>query len=223
MGYKVFVSYKYSDSNVFDLRVGEVTTARHYVDVLQNELSRDGHVNKGEKDEESLENFKDLTIASKLRGKIYDSSITIALVSKGMKVRGSERDQWIPWEIAYSLREQTRGDRVSRTNGVLALVLPDENNSYSYYIEDQSCPHCKCRTLRTDTLFAILRENMFNASNKKVLSCANHVGGGVVYTGMHSYIPSVKWQDFVADMNKYLDQCKEHSENIDAFEIVKEF
>ena len=59
-----------------------------------------------------------------------------------------QRSQWIPWEIAYSLRETTRSDYTSHNNAMLAVVLPDNNGSYSYY--------------KQMNLFPILKDNIDN-------------------------------------------------------------
>ena len=127
MGKSIFVSYKYVDTQVQDLEVYEVTdffgtkrriatTARHYVDEIAKILEEDDHIYKGENDGESMVALEDATIASKLGDKIFYSSITIVLVSKGMKeVFSSEKDQWIPWEIPYSLKDnQDKGEEAKQ-------------------------------------------------------------------------------------------------------------
>ncbi len=223
MARKVFVSYKYADDQVKPLTdsIFDDTKVRDYIDKLQECLDADDEINKGEADGEDMSDFKDSTIASKLRDKIYDSSITICVISKGMKeFITPEADQWIPWEISYSLKEHSRNGRTSQTNAVLAVVLPDKNGSYEYYIVDETCPHCKSRTLKTDFLFQIQRDNMFNVKSPNLSDCDKH-GGGKVYVGNSSYIHSVKWSDFTGNVSHYLDLCSEINDSIDDYEITK--
>lgn len=226
MGRKVFVSYKYSDNQVMDLNIYEQnwwgtskiqTTARHYVDKLSEILENDDHIYKGENDGESLANFSDDHIASKLRDKIFDSTITIVFISKGMKSLWlPEREQWMPWEISYSLKEITRNDRTSATNAVIAVVLPDQFGSYDYYLTND--PVCNCRSLNTLFLFEILRCNMFNEKAPTTSICSN---GSIVYHGDYSYIQSVKWEDFKASHNFYLNKALEIQGKIDRYNITK--
>jgi len=227
MGRKVFVSYKYGDIQVQDLNVqvlnwfGEYvkgqTTARHYVDELAKILDNEDHIYKGEDDGESLAGFSDETIASKLRDKIYDSSITIVLISKGMKdLWKSEKDQWIPWEISYSLKEYTRNDRKSLSNGILAVVLPDESGSYSYFLNHDSV--CNCTNYNTPFLFQILRDNMFNKKLSDTYVCSN---GSTIHRGEFSYIKAIKWSNFITDTNYYLNKAIELRDNKEDYNITK--
>ncbi|MBE6244802.1 MAG: hypothetical protein E7108_04705 [Bacteroidales bacterium] len=226
MGRKIFVSYKYKDSNVRQMShilysQNRETRVRDYVDILQCLLG-ETNINKGEKDGEDMSVLEDATIQSVLGDRIYDSSITLVLISPNMKdPRLREIDQWIPWEISYSLREQSRSGRTSKTNAVMAIVLPDKNNSYGYYIKEHICPFCNTRMLLTDRLFKILSVNMFNRFNPTYSSCPNHSIYNLPETGECSYIPSVKWDDFIDDVEGYLLRVERIKENISQYDIKK--
>lgn len=234
MGKSVFVSYKYLDAQVQDLDLYEIvdfwgtkrqqkiqTTARHYVDKLENLLEKGDNIFKGEDDGEDMSKLADATIASKLGDKIFHSSVTIVLISKGMKnMLTTEKDQWIPWEISYSLKEQSREGGNSKTNAVLAVVLPDEWGRYDYFIADNTCTYCNCRTLKTDFLFQILRDNMFNIKKPVFTDCDNHIGSKP-YQGNSSFIHSVKWSDFTNNPSKYIDIATSIRANINEYEITK--
>lgn len=199
MGKKIFVSYKYADNLVRKIPNIYNTTVRDYVDILQSKIDVSDHINKGENDGEDMSTLADSTIASKLGDKIFDSTVTIVFISKGMKENIAESDQWIPWEISYSLKEQSRNYGNSKTNAVLAVVLPDNFGSYEYFIKNNV--ECGSRTLMTNSLFTILKENMFNIKNPEKREC----NGNTIYSGYSSYIYSVKWDDFIANIDKYIE------------------
>lgn len=222
MARKIFVSYKHSDSGVKSLNQFGITTARDYVNQLE-QLFEGDYIYKGERDNDDFGAFKNETIESHLRDKIFDSSITIVLISKNMKeLVKNEEDQWIPWEISYSLKEKTREDKTSITNAMLAVVLPDENNGYQYFIESNPCFHCNTITWKTNTLFNILGKNMFNRKESKQARCSNSMCGRIFHTGNdHSYIYPVKWSDFITNIDAYINIATEIQNNIDDYNVVK--
>ena len=166
MGKKIFISYKYADDQVQNLVKGKNSTVRDYVDKIEKKIGSSNDIFKGESDGEDLSNLSDDVIWEKLKSRIYDSSVTIVFISPGMKESGKkERDQWIPWEVSYSLKEMSRTNQIgksitSHSNAMLAVVLPDENGSYSYYLEARTCCNSHCTTHHTEKLFAII--NLFN-------------------------------------------------------------
>ena len=95
-----------------------------------------------------MSTLADSTIACKLGDKIFDSTVTIVFISKGMKENTQEKDQWIPWEISYSLRNQSRNGRTSYSNALLFVILPNSYGSYDYY--------------QPSSLFKIMRDNISN-------------------------------------------------------------
>jgi len=204
MARKVFVSYKYGDTKVPDLnkmdvieifgqehRYPRATRVRDYVDELQEIIGKE-NIYLGEKDGESLEDFADITIEDKLKDKLFQSSVTIVIISKGMKDSTLvEKDQWIPWEISYSLKTVPRKNQTSKMNAILGVVLPDETGTYDWYYRDNA--DCNSITHFTNQLFKILKLNMFNLKKKDTREC----NGTIINTSNEpSFIKTVKWDNF---------------------------
>jgi hypothetical protein len=216
MGKKIFVSYKYADRLVRHIPGSFYgTTVRDYVDFLQARLDASDHIYKGENDGESLQSLADSTISSKLGDKIFDSTVTVVLISKGMKDNTPDDTHWIPWEISYSLRQQSRLGRTSKTNAVLGIILPDDLGSYSYYYHPN--PECNSTTHLTGQLFAILRDNMFNIKQPDTRTC----NGTVIHEGYFSYIHTAKWDDFIGNIDYYVDVALEICRNSYKYNIRK--
>lgn len=226
MGRKIFVSYKYADNNVKNI-TGSIygSTVRDYVDKIEELLDDSDHIYKGESDGEDLSKLSDDTIWEKLKNRIYDSSLTIVMISPNMKeLFKSDKDQWIPREISYCLKEPSRvnsnGDSVtSKTNAMLAVVVPDKNNCYDYYTYKNNCCNPGCRILKTNTLFDILKNNMFNLKDAYKKDCDN---GSTIWYGDSSYIASVIWDDFIKDMDKYIEKAYDIQDNIESYILCKE-
>lgn len=128
MGKKIFISYKYSDNNVEQLNNNYYTIVRNYVDALESYFDKTtDHIYKGESDNEDLSNLSDNQIWEKLKNRIYDSTVTIVMISPNMKEENKpEKSQWIPWEMSFSLKETTRNDKTSHSNAMLSMVLPEK-------------------------------------------------------------------------------------------------
>lgn len=224
MGRKIFVSYKFADDQVADLSLWSNSTVRDYVTEFEKILDSSDNIYKGESDGEDLSNLSEESIWQKLKDRIYDSSITVVFISPGMKESGKpDKDQWIPWEVSYSLKETSRknknGDAItSKTNAMVAVVLPDANGSYSYYLEKKTCCSSGCTTHHTPILFQIIKDNKFNLKSATKKSCD---AGSTIWYGDCSYIAAVRWCDFKSDYSKYIDAAYERQNNIDDYDITK--
>lgn len=205
MGRKIFISYKYSDSSVKRLSLYQEATARDYVDILQAKLERDGiHINKGEKDDESLADFKNETIRTKLSDKIFDSSVTIVLLSPKMKdQQRAESEQWIPWEIAYSIKNKRREISSSKRNAILLVALPDKYDSYSY-VDEEKFYFNVIKNNRNNLQYSYPAEKLKNG-------CSN------------SYMLKCNWDNFISNVNGWINAAVEIKENVDKYIINTKF
>lgn len=220
MGKKIFVSYKFADDDVQTLPELDIlpTTVRDYVTKLESIIDGSDHIYKGESDDEDLSKLTEDTIWEKLKGRIYDSSVTIVMISPNMRVpHKSDRSQWIPWEVSFSLKETTRNDHTSHSNAILAIVLSDRSGSYEYYLSKSACG---ATIHKTDTLFKIIKENKFNHLRPDKRYCA--LCNSYHYYGSYSYIEAVMWCDFILSPDTYISAAVTRQENIKEYDIHKE-
>ena len=101
----------------------------------------------------------------------------------------------------------------------MALIIPDRDGSYSYYTENRRCCPSGCRVLKTDRLFTILKKNMFNKKKPEKSQCN---ANDIIYHGDCSYIMSIKWDDFVADPQKYIEKAYLLQNSIEQYVINEE-
>ena len=150
---------------------------------------------------------------------LYDSTITIVLLSPRMKEPyKAESDQWIPWEISYSLKEVKRADRTSRMNALLGVVLPDSFGSYSYMLTKKTCCTSGCTNFSLRDTFQIIKDNTFNRRKDETYSCQQR---DTIHPWPFSYIHIVTWQDFLNDMDGCINSAVRIMERASDFKITK--
>ena len=219
MEHKIFASYKFTDDQVANLAGQSNSIVRDYVDELAKLLTTSTHIYKGEYSNEAI---LEETVWEKLRNRILDSTMTIILISPGMIVpEVEEQDQWIPWEVSFSLRttERKRPNGETYTGGsnaMLAIVLPDTTGSYDYYLQRSTCCEKGCTIYHNHRIFAIMRDNMFNRKSEDKRICDVR---STIWRGEHSYIRSIRWDDFIENLEPHLTAAYERQKNIKDYEI----
>jgi len=201
LAHKTFITYKYSEAR--DLR-----------DRIIEELGDDAMFYKGEtSDSPDLSDTTTENIKRALTDMMYETSVTIIIISPDMK-----NSKWIDWEIEYSLKNNTRNNRTSHTNGLLGVIMKC-NGGYSWFkttsVKDDGC---KSSRFYEDKVYPIIRKNRFNQMPKiyKCNVCKT------VDALLGSYIAYIEEQTFLADPQKYIDNAYDKSENDAAgYEITK--
>ena len=110
MAHKTFISYKYSEAQ--ELRDRIIKAFGDDASYYQGETSASPDLT-----DTSTENIK-----KKLKDMMYDTSVTIVIVSPHIK-----ESKWIDWEIEYCLKNITRKNRTSHTNGIVGVSIPQLN------------------------------------------------------------------------------------------------
>lgn len=192
MAHKTFISYKYSE-------------AQRLRDDIIESLGADAAYYKGEtSDSPDLTDTTTENIKKNLRDMMYDTSVTIVIISPHMK-----ESNWIDWEIEYSLKDATRKGRTSHNNGVVGVIMK-YNGGYSWFKYTQTnSDGCQSTSYYRDKVYDIINNNRFN-QDPKVYSC-DICKTVDALTG--SYIAYVTEEDFLANPSKYIDNAYDKSEN----------
>lgn len=203
MARKTFISYKYSES--CDLR-----------DRILEALQSDARYYKGEtSDSPDMGDLKTETIKSNLKDMIYDSSVTIVIVSPNMKL-----SKWIDWEISYSLKAISRDGRTSHTNGVVCVIKKAGLQNNCDWIKSYSLGNDGHRSWATNNnyLYPIIHNNRFNKKEIKYLceSCKT------VDDASQSYMSLVDEDDFLANIDYWIENAFNKSKALEEFNLQKE-
>lgn len=192
MAHKTFISYKYSEAR--DLR-----------DRIIDALGDDATYYQGETSESpDLTDTSTENIKRNLRDMMYDTSVTIVIISPNIKL-----SKWIDWEIEYCLKKISRKGRVSHTNGVVG-VIQKHNGDYSWFkYQTKQADGCVTTGYKDSLVYDIITKNRSNQNPKKYKCNTCHCIDPM--TG--SYISYVEEDDFLANPQKYIDNAYEKSEN----------
>lgn len=200
MARKTFICYKYSESQ--DIR-----------DDIIDALGDDATFYQGEtSDSPDMTDLATETIKSKLKDMLFSTSVTIVIVSPELK-----KSKWVDWEIEYSLKEITRSDRTSRTNGIVGVVAKF-NGNYDWLISSKTNGDgCTSRTIDDSKLYNIIANNRFNLK-EPVYTCDKCK---TVSALDGSYISLINEEEFMANPTKYIENAYEKSNSIAKYNISK--
>lgn len=192
MAHKTFISYKYSEAQ--DLR-----------DRIIESLGKDASYYKGEtSDSPDLTDTSTENIKKNLKDMMFDTSVTIVIISPNMK-----ESKWIDWEIEYCLKNITRKDRTSHTNGVVGVIMKVDGKYDWFKYSTTNSDNCSVSSYHDFKTFDIINKNRYNQDPKKYscdkCKCVNALTG--------SYIAFVEEDDFLANPDKYINNAYDKSEN----------
>ncbi|MEO2211843.1 TIR domain-containing protein [Paenibacillus sp. FSL K6-1122] len=201
MAHKTFISYKFKE-------------AQQTRDRIISALKDDARYYKGETSTSpNLTDRKTETIKFHLKNMIFNTSVTIVIISPNLK-----QSNWIDWEIEYSLKEVKREESISRSNGIVGVIQKDYLGGYGWILKSVvNADGCTSRSIDDSKLYDIINKNRMNLKNP-VYSC-QHCKSVSSMDG--SYISLVTEDDFIAKPQKYIENAYEKSKRISDFNITK--
>ena len=219
MAHKTFISYKYSD-----IVEGKTNNLR---DRIISAMGEDARFYNGERvDSPDMTGLKAETIKSNLKDMIFNTSVTIVILSPNML-----DSKWVPWEIEYSLSCYTRDGRQSKQNGIVA-VIQKVNGDYSWLCSTRYDSEKGMNVVSYDEtkLPEIICKNMYNSAPPKhpCKSCLKYTGFSVcaecsTFDSLNgSYISFVNEDEFLENINTYIENAYDKSQHLERFFTTKQ-
>lgn len=192
MAHKTFISYKFSEAT--DLRNRIIEAMGEDATYYQGETS----------DSADMSDETNQRIQEYLKDCMYPTSVTIVIISPHMK-----ESHWIDWEIAYCLKKITRQGRTSHRNGLVGVIMK-VNNSYDWFkYQHTKSDGCSVSSYHIEKVYDIINDNRYNQDPKvyscNICKCVNSLTG--------SYIAFVEEEEFLANIDKYINNAYVKSEN----------
>ena len=192
MAHKTFISYKYSEAQ--DLR-----------DRIIDAMGDDAQYYKGEtSDSPDLTDTSTENIKKNLCDMMYDTSVTIVIISPNIK-----KSKWIDWEIEYCLKEETRKERTSHKNGVVGVIMKVDGNYDWFKYRHTNNDGCVVTRYHDELVYDIINNNRYNQDPKvyscDTCKCVDPLSG--------SYITYVEEDEFLNNIDKYINNAYDKSEN----------
>lgn len=195
MAHKTFISYKYNE-------------AQRLRDDIIAKLGKNASYYKGETSESpDLTDTTTENIKKNLSDMMYDTSVTIVIISPNLK-----SSKWIDWELEYCLKNNTRKERTSHTNGIVGVIMKVDGG-YDWFINHLvNCHGESVINFKNEYLYPIISQNHFNSIPPKwhCSECRTYD----YLTG--SYIEYITEDDFLKNPQQFIDNAYDKSEN-DAF------
>ena len=205
MARQVFISFRFSDGEKYKDRLCELFDQNE--DVI--DCSED----------EDRSDMSDDTIQKYLYDKLKRTSVTIVILTPdAIEYRKDgftgKYNDWMYDELRYSLEDR----EYNNTNGIVAIYT-DEAKDSLITISTHKCDICKKESTVSivKDVNNLVRKNMLNIkdSNKK-----NKCYG--IYDSLEdSYISLVSYDNFVSDINKYIDNAISKRARTNEFTITK--
>ena len=192
MAHETFISYKYSDA--VDVRDRIYENMGEYAKFYRGENGFSP--NKSDDSDDAIWNY--------LKNMIWGTSVTIVVLSPEML-----QSSWISDEISYSLKKISRDGTQSQRNGVVA-VIKKVNGSYDWFKYKITYPDGHISNgYHEEKVFEIIRANRGN-QNPQVYVC-EHCKTIDGLSG--SYISYVEEDEFINNMDKYIENAYQKSLN----------
>ena len=192
MAHKTFISYKYSEAQ--ELR-----------DAIIKAMGEDASYYQGEtSDSPDLTDTSTENIKKHLRDMMFDTSVTIVIISPHMK-----ESKWIDWEIEYCLKKNPRKNRTSQRNGVVGVIMKvDGSYDWFRYTIIKEDGH-QVSGYNEEFVYPIISKNRIN-QDPMVYHCEKCKSINSL-TG--SYISFVDEDTFLKDIDTYINNAYSKSEN----------